>query len=83
MRQALLNALAALVVASVLSACGARASVIYASSQAASQDEIAVASTAEAGLMGYLMLLMFASSEAVDSADVNAMSPLGDDNVEL
>ena len=32
--------------------------------------------------MDYLMVLMFASSEAVDSAELNAMSPPGDDNLE-
>ena len=32
--------------------------------------------------MEYLMVLMFASSEAIDPADVNAVSLPGDDNLE-
>ena len=82
MSRVLFSAMAALVAALWLSACGAGADVNDALFQAVLQDETASASTSEAGLMDYLMVLMFASSEAVDSAELNAMSPPGDDNLE-
>ena len=82
MKRALISTIVALAAASLLSACGARANGNNAALQTGLQDETAMANASEAGLMEYLMVLMFASSEAIDPADVNAVSLPGDDNLE-
>ena len=78
MKRLWVRALFVLELVALLCACGARAEDSRIFALASEQHETAGADTPAVELIDYLMVLMFASSDMFDPADINATSLPGD-----